>query len=90
MKKHKLSESKILSLLKAVESGQDVEVASREYGIATSTYYTLKERYGGMTVSHIQRLKSLESENQRLKRMYADAQLEIEGLKDIVEKKLPM
>ena len=43
-----------------------------------------------MTVSHIQRLKSLESENQRLKRMYADAQLEIEGLKDIVEKKLPM
>lgn len=88
MKTNKLSESKILALLKAVEAGQDIETAAREYGIATSTYYTLKERYGGMTLPHIKKLKRLEAENNQLKHMYAEAQLEIVGLKDIVEKKL--
>lgn len=86
MKKNKLSESKIVELLKRVDSGNELETTAWEYGISTSTYYTLKERYGGMEVSQLKRLKLLEKENQQLKRMYADAQMEIEALKYVVEK----
>ncbi|WP_155068992.1 hypothetical protein [Piscirickettsia salmonis] len=50
----------------------------------------LKERYGAMDISQLKRLKQLEKENQQLKRMYADSQIEIEALKDVVEKKLPI
>ncbi|WP_129556674.1 transposase [Piscirickettsia salmonis] len=87
MKKSKLSESKIVELLKRVEAGADIETTARDYGISTSTYYTLKERYGAMDISQLKRLKQLEKENQQLKRMYADSQIEIEALKDVVEKK---
>jgi len=90
MKKNKLSESKIVELLNRVETGAEIELTAREYGISTSTYYTLKERYGSMEISQLKRLKLLEQENQQLKRMYADAQIEIEALKDVVEKKLPV
>ena len=90
MKKNKLSESKIVELLKRVESGAEIEATAREYGISTSTYYTQKERYGSMEISQKKRLKLLEQESQQLKRMYADAQIEIEALKDVVEKKLPV
>jgi putative transposase len=89
MKKNKLSESKIIELLKRIEKGADIETTIREYGISTSTYYILKERYGGMELSQLKRLRLLEKENQQLKRMYADAKIEIEALKDVVEKKLP-
>jgi putative transposase len=89
MKKNKLSESKIIELLKRIENGADIETTIREYGISTSTYYILKERYGGMELSQLKRLRLLEKENQQLKRMYADAKIEIEALKDVVEKKLP-
>ncbi|WP_196215463.1 transposase [Piscirickettsia salmonis] len=85
-----LSESKIVELLKRVEAGADIETTARDYGISTSTYYTLKERYGAMDISQLKRLKQLEKENQQLKRMYADSQIEIEALKDVVEKKLPI
>ncbi|QGP50659.1 Transposase (plasmid) [Piscirickettsia salmonis] len=90
MKKSKLSESKIVELLKRVEAGADIETTARDYGISTSTYYTLKERYGAMDISQLKRLKQLEKENQQLKRMYAYSQIEIEALKDVVEKKLPI
>ena len=89
MKKNKLSEAKIVELLKRIEKGADLESTIREYGISTSTYYILKERYGGMELSQLKRLRLLEKENQQLKRMYADAKIEIEALKDVVEKKLP-
>ena len=90
MKTHKLSEAKIIELLKQVESGSDIELTAREYGISTSTYYVLKSRYGGMDTSQLKRLRLLESQAQQLKQMYADAQIEIAALKDIVEKKLPL
>lgn len=90
MKTHKLSESKIVELLHRVREGSDIEAMTREYGISTSTYYILEERYGGMELSQLKRLKLLEKENHQLKRMYADAQIEIEALKDVVEKKLPL
>jgi putative transposase len=67
-----------------------VQVAEvcREYDISDATYYNWKAKYGGMEVSDIKRLKELDEENQRLKRMFADLSLKHEALKDIVEKKL--
>ena len=76
-------------MLKRVDSGAELETTAGGYGISTSPYYTLKERYGGMEVSQWKRLKWLEQENHQLKRMYADAEIEIEALKAVVEKKLP-
>lgn len=87
MKKSKLSESQIVMLLKEGESGVAVEEVCRKYGIAKSTYYKLKGKHEGMSVSDIKRLKALEEENRRLKQMYADLSLENRFLKDIVEKK---
>ena len=60
----------------------------REYGISEATYYNWKSKYGGMTVSDVKKLKELEDENRRLKRMYADLSLQHEALKDVIEKKL--
>lgn len=60
----------------------------REYDISDATYYYWKAKYGGMEVSDIKRLKELDEENQRLKRMFADLSFKHEALKDIVEKKL--
>jgi putative transposase len=60
----------------------------REYGISEATYYNWKSKYGGMTASDIKKLKELEDENRRLKRMYADLSLQHEALKDVIEKKL--
>ena len=60
----------------------------REYGISDATYYNWKSKYGGMTASDIKKLKELEDESRRLKRMYADLSLQHEALKDVIEKKL--
>lgn len=65
-----------------------VKDVCREYSISDATYYNWKAKYGGMEASDIKRLKDLESENERLKQMYADLSLEHRILKDIVEKKL--
>ena len=84
----RFTESQIVKVLKEVEGGRQVMEVSREYGISDATYYNLKAKYGGMEVSDIRKLKELEDENQRLKRMFADLSLKHEALKDIVEKKL--
>ena len=68
--------------------GKLVKDICREYGISDATYYNWKAKYGGMEASDVKRLKELETENQRLKQMYADLSLEHRILKDIVEKKL--
>ena len=60
----------------------------RELGISEATYYTWKSKYGGMEASDVRRLKGLEEENNRLKRMYADLALENVALKDVIAKKL--
>ncbi len=88
MKKSRYTESQIIKVLNEVEGGRQVKDVCREYGISDATYYNWKSKYGGMTASDIKRLKELEDENRRLKRMYADLSLQHEALKDIVEKKL--
>lgn len=88
MKKSRYSETQIVKVLKEVETGKLVKDICREYGISDATYYNWKSKYGGMEASDIKRLKELETENQRLKQMYADLSLEHRILKDIVEKKL--
>jgi len=88
MKKSRYSETQIVKVLKEVETGKLVKDICREYGISDATYYNWKSKYGGMEASDIKRLKELETENHRLKQMYADLSLEHRILKDIVEKKL--
>jgi putative transposase len=88
MKKTRYTESQIIKVLNEVEVGRAVKDVCREYGISDATYYNWKSKYGGMTASDIKRLKELEDENRRLKRMYADLSLQHEALKDIIEKKL--
>ena len=66
-----------------------IDEACRDYKIANSTYYKLKAKYGGMSVSEMRRLRALEKENARLKGMFADLSLERDILKDVLEKKYP-
>jgi putative transposase len=88
MKKTRYTESQIIKVLHEVEGGRSVKDVCREYGISDATYYNWKSKYGGMTASDIKKLKELEDESRRLKRMYADLSLQHEALKDVIEKKL--
>ncbi len=88
MRKKRFSEHQIIKVLKQVEGGRTVTDVCREQGISQGTYYNWKAKYGGMEASDIKRLKDLESENRKLKQMYANLSLEHEVLKDIIEKKL--
>ena len=87
MKRSRFSEAQILKALKEAEARPAAEVA-RKLGIAPTTLYQWKSRYGGMTLSELKRLRELEGENARLKKMYADLSLEHEALKDVVSRKL--
>lgn len=88
MRKSKFTEAQIVKTLKAVEAGREVKEVCRGLGISEATYYVWKQKYGGMEVSDVRRLKDLEQENGRLKRMYADLALENTALKDVIAKKL--
>ena len=88
MRKSRFSESQIVRILKEVEGGRRVKEVCREHSISDATYYQWKSKYGGMEAADIRRLKELESENARLKHMYADVSLENRALKDVIEKKL--
>ena len=88
MRKSRFTESKIVKILKEVESGRQVKDVCREYSISDATYYNWKAKYGGMEASDIKRLKELEDENRKLKQMYAELSLENKVLKDVIEKKL--
>lgn len=87
MKRSKFSETQVLGILKAVENGRTVAEVCREHSISESTYFNWKAKFGGMTASEIKRLRELEEENAKLKRMYADVSLEVRALKDLFEKK---
>lgn len=87
MKKIKFAESQIISILKEQEQGSKVAEICRKHGISDATFYNWKSKYSGMTVNELKRLKELEYENSRLKRMFADISLEHAALKDIVTKK---
>lgn len=80
------SEEEILKVLKEAEAGK-VEEVLRKYGVSSGTYYNWRSKYNGMDVSEIKRLKMLETENQRLKRIVADQALDILMLKDVNSKK---
>ena len=88
MRKSRFTETQIVKILKEVEGGRQVKEVCREYGVSDATYYNWKSKYGGMEASDIRRLKEMEDENRRLKKMFADLSLKHEALKDIVEKKL--
>jgi putative transposase len=87
MKTSKFSDSQILSLLKKNEAGQSVPELCREHGISSATFYKWRAKYGGMDVPMMARLKELETENSRLKKMYAEERLKAEILKEAIEKK---
>ncbi len=87
MKQSKFTESQIIRALKENESGRSVEEVSRELGINKGTFYNWRKKYGGMEVSHLKRLKELEEENRKLKRMFADVSLDLQMAKDVISKK---
>ena len=88
MKKSRFSEQQIISILKQADAGVKVQDLCRQHGISDATYYKWKSKYGGMEASDIKRLREVESENSKLKRMFADLALENRALKDLIEKKL--
>ena len=88
MKKSRFSEEKITAVLKQGEAGVKMSELARKNGVSEATLYNWKARYGGMDVSQLRRLKELETENGRLKRMYADLSLTHHALQDAVQKKL--
>lgn len=87
MKKSKFTEAQILKVLNTQEEGKKVSEICREFGISEPTFYNWKSKYGGMTLSDLQRVKELEAENARLKRIVAEQQLSIDVLKEVNSKK---
>lgn len=87
MKKSKFSNNQILSIIKQAEAGQAVPDICREHGISTASFYKWRAKFGGMDASMMSRLKELEAENNRLKKMYAEERLKAEILKEAIEKK---
>ena len=88
MKKTRFTETQIVAILKKQESGIKVADLCREHGISEATFYNWKAKYGGMQVSDVKRMKELETENSRLKRMYAELSMTNDALKELIEKKL--
>ena len=88
MKKTRFTEAQIIAILKQQEAGIKVSDICRENGISDATFYNWKARYGGMDINELKRVKGLEEENARLKKMYAELSLIHEALKDAVAKKL--
>jgi putative transposase len=87
MKGVRFSESQILAVLKEGEAGTAVAELLRKHGISQATYYKWKSRYGGLEASQLSRLRELEAENAKLKRMYADIALENVAMKDVISRK---
>lgn len=85
--KQRFSEGQIIGLLKQHESGVPTAELCRQHNISSATFYKWKSKFGGMTVNEAQRLKQLEAENAKLKRIVADQALDIVALKDVVSKK---
>jgi putative transposase len=86
MKKKRYSEEQIIGILKENEAGMSVDELARKHGVAAGTIYRWRNQYGGMEVSELKKLKGLEEENRRLKRLVADQALDIQMLKDINSK----
>lgn len=87
MKKSRYSDSQIISILKQAEAGTPVPELCREHGMSSASFYKWRAKYGGMDASMMSRLKELEAENTRLKKMYADVQLQNDVIKEAMAKK---
>jgi len=88
LKKSRFSEEQIIGILKEQESGIKTADVCRRHGVSEATFYKWKSKYGGLDASELKRIKELEAENAKLKRMFADMALENTALKDLIEKKL--
>ena len=85
--KNRFTEEQIIGVLKEAEVGMKVAEVCRKHGISEATYYNWKAKFGGMTVSDAQRLKALENENAKLKRLLAESMLDIAALRDVIGRK---
>jgi putative transposase len=88
MKKSTFSPAQIAGILKEFDNGKSAEEINRDHGVSKASLYKWRQRYGGMEGSELKRIKDLEEENARLKRMYANIAMELDVAKYIIEKKL--
>jgi putative transposase len=87
MKKSRYTDSQIMAILKQAEAGTPVPELCREHGMSSATFYKWRAKYGGMDASLMTRLKELEDENRRLKKMYAEERLKVEIVQEALQKK---
>ena len=87
MRRSRFSDEQIIGILKEHQAGLSAMELCRKYGVSDATFYKWRSKYGGMDVSEAKRLKSLEEENGKLKRLLADAMLDNAALKDLLAKK---
>lgn len=87
MKRSRFSESQIIGILKEAESGIPVAELCRKHGMSDASFYNWRAKYGGMDASMLKRVKELEAENRRLKKMYAEERLKAEIVQEALEKK---
>ena len=87
MRRSKYSESQIVFAIKQVETGTRIQEVCRKMGVSEATFYNWMKKYGGLGVSELRRLKSLEEENSQLKKLVADLSLDKQILQDVLKKK---
>jgi putative transposase len=88
MKKSKFTEAQIVFAIKQAETGTPVEELCRKLGVTSATFYNWKKKYGGLGITELRRLKQLEEENSKLKKIVADLSLDKQMLQDVLKKKL--